>query len=149
MFLLQDTPRSPDIRVLEVREALIRTLFRFVHIYRIFFASTRHRRLALRAAGAGPLIIARPPNTDTIYQGTRYCSCIAPQLPQLLRSIADDPDYMLLAWASSLRANARPGHTVERTFFRRSSTPRSWHSKGSNVCHTRLNSTYIAICRYC
>ena len=26
---------------------------------------------------------------------------------------ADDPDEMLLSWASSLRANARPGHTAE------------------------------------
>ena len=39
-----------------------------------------------------------------------YC-CIAPQL----RSTADDPDEVnaLLSWASSSRANARPGYTVE------------------------------------
>ena len=36
--------------------------------------------------------------------------CIAPQL----RSIEDDPDETLLSWASSLRADARRGHTVER-----------------------------------
>ena len=64
----------------------------------------------------------------------RYC-CIAPQLS----TAAEVPDEMLmLSWASSLRANARPGHTVEYTFCR-SSKPRSWHSLRSYVRHTAEN----------
>ena len=71
-----------------------------------------------------------------ILQGTgiRYqYYCIAPQL----RSTVDHPDDKLLGWVSSLRENARPGHTVEHTFCR-SSKPQSWHSIRSCVRHTAL-----------
>ena len=84
-----------------------------------------------------------------VYQvpGARYW-CIALQL----RSTTDDLDEILLSWVSSLRENARSGHTVEHTLCR-SSKSQSWYLILNKVLTftTRLNSTYIgrvALYRY-